>query len=70
MAAYFLPVVLPFFMAWVVEAIGVAVNALLDAAASAAGAAAFFLFLFVLAAAGGTALMRGRAGGTRMTSIL
>jgi hypothetical protein len=67
LAAFFLPIVLLFFVAGAVDSVGVAVNASLDAAAGAAGAAAFFLFFFVLAVAEGS--MGGRAGGTIMTSI-
>ncbi len=47
-------VILPFFVAGAVHSVGIAVDALSDAAAGAAGAAAFFLFFFVLAAAEGT----------------
>ncbi len=65
-----MPVVLPFFMAGAGEDVGVAVELSTNAAAGAAGAAAFFLFFFVLATVGGTASIRGRAGGTMMTSIL
>ena len=58
---FFLPVVLPFFVAGVVDGIGVAVDASLVVAA-----AAFFLFFFILAAVGGAVFMGGRAGGTMM----
>ncbi len=51
--AFFLPVVLPFFVVGVVEGVGIAINASLDAAAGAAGAAAFFFSFFILAAAEG-----------------
>jgi hypothetical protein len=54
-------------MAGVVDGVGIAVNALLDAAAGTAGVAAFFLFFFFLAAAEGT--IGGRARGMIMTLI-
>jgi hypothetical protein len=54
LAAFFLLVVLLFFMVGAVDGVGVAVDASLDAAAGAARAAAFFLFFFVFAAAEGT----------------
>ncbi len=67
LAAFFLPVVLPFFVVGAVDGVGVAVNALSDAATSSAQAGAFFYFFFVLAVVEGT--MGGRAGGTMMTLI-
>ena len=51
LADFFLPVVLPFFVAGAVVNVGVAVDALPVAAAGAAAGVAFFLFFFVLAAA-------------------
>jgi hypothetical protein len=54
LAAFYMLVVLPFFVAGAVDSIGIAVNVLLDAAAGAAREAAFFLFLFDNAAAEGT----------------
>ncbi len=62
-----MPVVLLFFVAWVTDSIGVAVNALPNEAIGTAKAAVIFLFYFVLATAEGT--MGGRAGGKMMTSI-
>jgi hypothetical protein len=70
LVAFFLPVVLPFLVEGAVDGIGITVDALSDAASGAAGAAAFFLFIFVLAAPGGMASMRGRAGFTMITLIL
>ncbi len=51
-AAFFLPVILPFFVAGAVEGVGVAIDALANAAAGAARAAAFFLFFFLLCPCG------------------
>jgi hypothetical protein len=48
---FFLPVVLPFFVAGAVVDAGVSVDALSVAAAGAASGVAFFLFFFVLVAA-------------------
>jgi hypothetical protein len=54
LAAFFLPIILPFFVMRRVDGVGVAVDASSDAVKGTAGAAAFFLFFFVLAVAEGT----------------
>jgi hypothetical protein len=68
LGGFVIAVILPFFVAGAVDGVGVAVNALSDAALGTAGAAAFFLFFFVLAMADG--IMGGRVGGTTMTLFL
>ncbi len=70
LAAFFFPVILPFFVAGAVDNVGIAGGASLDVATGAAGAAAFFLFFFVLVVAGGMASMGERTGGTMMTLVL
>jgi hypothetical protein len=56
-------VIFPFFVAGVVDNIGVAGDALFDGAAGTARAAAFSLFFFSLVAGGGTASMGGGGRG-------
>jgi len=51
LADFFLPVILPFFVAGGVDGVSVAVNTSLVAAAGAATGMAFFHFFFILAAA-------------------